>query len=168
MPLLLNKSVRMIFMIKNRPFGLFSGEDLGSFTRSDAMDRMQEFVKEPESSALIRFQDCDPFGHLNNARYIDYFFNARQDHLAKFYDFHIFEHGKTPGENWVVTKTQIAYLFPAQVSEEVLIKTHLVHFTESTIVVEGIMFDKNMKRPKAVIWTEFTYVSLTTGRTKQH
>jgi acyl-CoA thioester hydrolase len=28
--------------------------------------------KELESTAVIRFQDCDPFGHLNNARYIDY------------------------------------------------------------------------------------------------
>ena len=30
----------------------------------------------------VRFQDCDPFGHLNNARYIDYFLNARQDQIA--------------------------------------------------------------------------------------
>ncbi len=36
-----------------------------------------DFNKEPETQIVIRFQDCDPFGHLNNARYIDYFVNAR-------------------------------------------------------------------------------------------
>ncbi len=30
-----------------------------------------------ESKVLIRFSDCDPFNHLNNARYIDYFINAQ-------------------------------------------------------------------------------------------
>ncbi|WP_192348725.1 hypothetical protein [Algoriphagus sp. Y33] len=33
--------------------------------------------KIPESNSVIRFQDYDPFNHLNNARYIDYFINAR-------------------------------------------------------------------------------------------
>lgn len=41
--------------------------------------------KELESIAVARFQDCDPFSHLNNARYIDYFLNAREDQLALFY-----------------------------------------------------------------------------------
>ena len=27
----------------------------------------------PASVAEIRFSDCDPFGHLNNARFLDYF-----------------------------------------------------------------------------------------------
>ena len=51
----------------------------------------REMAKELESSALIRFQDCDPFQHLNNSRYIDYFMNAREDQLNQFYDFRIFE-----------------------------------------------------------------------------
>jgi len=132
------------------------------------MEITTELAKELQSNALIRFQDCDPFGHLNNVRYIDYFLNARQDHLAQNYDFHIFDHGKQTGQNWVVTKTQIAYLFPAFNTEEVIIKTQLIHMSDSTIVVEGVMLDKAMKRTKALIWMEFTYVSLATGRTTQH
>ena len=34
---------------------------------------MNELKKELESEAFIAFGDCDPFRHLNNARYIDYF-----------------------------------------------------------------------------------------------
>ncbi len=30
------------------------------------------------------------------------------------------------------------------------------------------MFDKDRRRPKSVVWMEFTYVSLATGRTTQH
>ncbi|MEM9981458.1 MAG: acyl-CoA thioesterase, partial [Bacteroidota bacterium] len=29
------------------------------------------------SKAIVRFQDCDPLRHLNNAKYFDYYFNAR-------------------------------------------------------------------------------------------
>lgn len=132
------------------------------------MDSVQSLVKEPESTALIRFQDCDPFGHLNNARYIDYIFNARQDQLAEFYDFHIFEHGKTHNENWVVSQTQIAYLQPALVMEEVVIKTRLIDFGQSTLLIEAIMLDKARTQPKAVAWTQFTYIGLATGRRATH
>ncbi len=31
------------------------------------------------SKTKIRFQDCDPFNHLNNAAYINYLINARED-----------------------------------------------------------------------------------------
>jgi acyl-CoA thioester hydrolase len=126
----------------------------------------QTLVKEPESNAVIRFQDCDPFGHLNNARYIDYFFNARQDHLAKYYSFQLFDSKAT--EHWVVTKNQMAYLRPARLMEEVLIRTRLIRCTEDILVVEGQMFDKQGQRLKAIGWTEFTYVTLATGRKAKH
>jgi acyl-CoA thioesterase FadM len=39
----------------------------------------------PKSFYTIRFGDCDLFGHLNNARYLDYFINAREEHLKERY-----------------------------------------------------------------------------------
>ena len=50
---------------------------------------MAELQKTWESKHLIRFPDCDPFNHLNNSRYLDYFINAREDHLIKFHQFNI-------------------------------------------------------------------------------
>jgi acyl-CoA thioester hydrolase len=126
----------------------------------------QTLVKEPESTAIVRFQDCDPFGHLNNARYIDYFINARQDHLAKYYSFRLFDNGAA--ENWVVTKNQIAYLRPARLMEEVLIRTRLIHMGEDTLVVEAQMLDARGQRLKAVGWAEFAYITLATGRKAKH
>jgi acyl-CoA thioester hydrolase len=124
--------------------------------------------KQLETTTVIRFQDCDPFQHLNNARYIDYFMNAREDQLKQFYDFHIFEVFEQTGHAWVVTKNQIAYLAPAVMLEEVIIQTQLIQMTESVLVVEGIMLDKARQRLKSIVWIEFAFVSLLNGKTAKH
>jgi YbgC/YbaW family acyl-CoA thioester hydrolase len=122
----------------------------------------------PESTLVARFQDCDPFGHLNNARYLDYFLNAREEHLAQHYDFHIYEHTKQTNEGWVVTNTQISYLRPVGVMEEVLVRTCLLQFTDTTITIEGVMLDPKTLKLKSLCWMQFTYVSLATGRAITH
>ena len=38
---------------------------------------MEPLEKNPESKVVVRFPDCDPFNHLHNSRYIDYYLNAR-------------------------------------------------------------------------------------------
>ena len=125
-------------------------------------------AKELESTALIRFQDCDPFGHLNNARYIDYFLNARQDQLASYYDFHLFEESKRTNHGWVVTKTQIAYLLPCAISEQVVIRTRLLHMDERSLTVEGSMLSQDGRQTKSILWMTFVYVNITTGRPARH
>ncbi|MBX3082589.1 MAG: acyl-CoA thioesterase [Anaerolineae bacterium] len=125
-------------------------------------------TKVPESTLVARFQDCDPFGHLNNARYIDYFLNAREEHLAAHYGLHLYEHTKQTSEGWVVTNTQISYLRPVGVMEEVLIRTCLLQFSDTSLTVEGVMLDPKTFKVKSVCWMQFTYVSLATGRTIKH
>ncbi|MEM8567925.1 MAG: thioesterase family protein, partial [Bacteroidota bacterium] len=49
-------------------------------------------MKTLESIHTIRFPDCDPFNHLNNARYIDYFINAREDHELQHFNFNAYAH----------------------------------------------------------------------------
>lgn len=121
-----------------------------------------------ESTAVVRFQDCDPFGHLNNARYVDYFMNARTDQLQAQYDFNIFAVGQEIGSNWVVSKTEIAFLLPAMLMETVRIQTQLILATERKLVVEGIMFDESGRQIKSVAWVEFTFVNLANGRPASH
>lgn len=132
------------------------------------MNISQPPIFAPSSEATVRFQDCDPFGHLNNARYIDYFLNAREDHLRDAYGFQLFEHSKQHNESWVVTKSQIAYLFPARVAEVVTITTRLINLSEQTITVEGVMLDKDGGRVKAVLWFDLAYISLASGRPTRH
>lgn len=41
--------------------------------------------KEFSSTVKIRFADCDPIGHLNNVKYLEYMLNAREDHVEQNY-----------------------------------------------------------------------------------
>jgi acyl-CoA thioesterase FadM len=129
---------------------------------------IKEIVKEPSSSAVIRFQDCDPFGHLYNSRYIDYFINAREDHLAEYYGLDIYERQKTYSENWLITKHEIAYISPVVFREEVVIRTCLLGFTENSILMEGVMLGAEGKALKSVLWTRFKYFSFAKRGVTQH
>ncbi len=76
----------------------------------------------------IRFHDCDPFNHLNNSKYIDYIMTARGDQLLENYNLDIYRFARENGLAWVTAQTQIAYLSPARVMEEVVISTMLLTF----------------------------------------
>jgi len=129
---------------------------------------IRNIVKEPSSNAVIRFQDCDPFGHLYNSRYIDYFINTREDHLAEYYGLDIYERQKTLKENWLIIKHEIAYIAPAVFREAVLIRTCLLAFTEDSILMEGVMLDAERKSLKSVLWTRFKYFSFAKRGATQH
>jgi acyl-CoA thioester hydrolase len=124
--------------------------------------------KELESTTTIRFQDCDPYGHLNNARYIDYFMNARVDHVAAAYNFHIFDRMSTDNEAWIVTHTQIRYVWPARFNEQVLIRTRLLDVSERVLLLEAQMVSADGTRLLALAWIEFMIVDAATGRPKRH
>jgi YbgC/YbaW family acyl-CoA thioester hydrolase len=122
---------------------------------------------ELKSAYTIRFNDCDPLGHLNNARYIDYFLNAREDHLKEFYNitlpgFH------RKGLAWVVRKHEIQYVRPAFYTEQVFIISRLVELTQMHLVVEMLMLDQKEQSIKAIMWTNFTCIDPQTGKRKDH
>jgi thioesterase III len=130
------------------------------------MDKYTSLPTELESTAIVRFQDCDPFRHLNNARYVDYFINARTDQVLEHYGLELLRDGQT--ESWVVNKSKIAFITPAALGEKVLIRTRLIGVSDKTLTVEGIMLNEEGRRLKAVLWIEFTYISLTSGRPVNH
>jgi YbgC/YbaW family acyl-CoA thioester hydrolase len=124
--------------------------------------------KEPGIKVAVRFQDCDPFGHLNNAKYLEYFINAREDHLVLAYGFDLNAHARESGCAWVVARHQIAYLAPVAYGGEVLIKTSLRRYTDQSASMEGRMYDATGTRLKSLLWTDFAYVQLATGRPSKH
>ena len=74
---------------------------------------MKKLPYKLESNVKIRFQDCDPFNHLNNAAYINYLINAREDQILEHYKIDIYKMARTTGKSWVVGSNQIAYINPA-------------------------------------------------------
>lgn len=123
---------------------------------------------EPESKVLIRFPDCDPFNHLNNSRYIDYFINAREDHLQQHYGLNIYAYGKQHGKSWVVGQNQIAYLKPAMLMEAVVIKSTILELSDTDIMVEMTMWNKDKTQLKSVLWSRFVHFNLATQKRDTH
>ena len=125
---------------------------------------MQKLNLEPESAAWIDFQDCDPFGHLNNTKYLNYIMHARTQQLKDAYGFDIYAHTQKTGNGWVVATTQLAYLAPAKFNETVRIKTRLLHKDTFRIVPEAVMLSEDGQRLHAIGWVEFVYVNIERGR----
>lgn len=117
---------------------------------------------------VIRFQDCDPFQHLNNARYINYFINAREDQIKKAYGIDIYQMSIAHGINWVVGYNKIAYFRPAGVMEEVEIETQTISISEKDMIVEMRMYNLERTHIKAVHWINFVHVDMKTQRVIQH
>jgi YbgC/YbaW family acyl-CoA thioester hydrolase len=129
---------------------------------------MEELQKTCESRSLIRFPDCDPFNHLNNSRYLDYFINAREDHLIKYHHFNMYELAREKGISWVVSKSQIAYVKPALLMETVLIQSAIVRMDEREILVEMNMWNLDKTILKAFLWTNFVHFNLKTQKRETH
>jgi len=132
------------------------------------LDPTKSYPKRTHSRSVIRFQDCDPLRHLNNAKYFDYYFNAREDQQALLYglrsDYTFTEYNAS----WVVYNHQIAYVRPANVSEWVSLFTSVIYFNDTTKVVEYAMADEAGRSLKNLLWTTSKYISVPTGRVISH
>lgn len=132
------------------------------------IDLSKEYQRQTESKSIIRFQDCDPLRHLNNAKYFDYFFNAREDQVPKLYGVEIRDLIDRFKAVWVVYNHNIAYLRPANLGEWVQIITRVIWHNEDTIVVEYVMTDEVKSHLKTVLWSTLKYVGLTSSKTTHH
>jgi YbgC/YbaW family acyl-CoA thioester hydrolase len=124
---------------------------------------MEKFL---QSVYPVRFSDCDPFGHLNNSKYIDYFLNAREDHLKEAYDIDL-KVWAQQGQAFVVTAHEIRYLRPATYNEAVSIQSALIGWGDNSLLVEMSMFGKD-RQLKAILWTTFTRINPVTGKKMIH
>ncbi|MBL7957607.1 MAG: acyl-CoA thioesterase [Flavobacteriales bacterium] len=127
-----------------------------------------DYSPTPGSILTIRFQDCDPFNHLNNGRYTDYFLNAREDHLLEHYGLDIYKIARETGLCWVVSTSQIAYLRPAITMEKVLIETQLIRWSPKHVQVEMRMWDEGRNALKSFCWMGFVHFDLRTGKVASH
>ena len=129
---------------------------------------MQELPNVLESRTKVRFQDCDPFNHLNNAAYLNYFMNAREDQLIDNYGVDIYKMARKEGKSWVVGSNQIAYLKPAFLMEEIVIESQLLQFGESQLLVELRMLNSDKTEVKAIMWSAFVHFNLLQQKRESH
>jgi acyl-CoA thioester hydrolase len=131
-------------------------------------DTRRQYPKETESRVVIRFQDCDPLQHLNNAKYFDYFFNAREDQVPKLYGLEIIDLIRKYQATWVVYNHNISYIRPAKVGEWVRIMSRIIWHNQNSIVIEYYMTDDSKKELKTLLWSTMRYVDMKEGRSTDH
>ena len=120
------------------------------------------------STTKVRFQDCDPYNHLNNSKYLDYFMNAREDQILDAYGIDMYKHILRTGNGWVVASNQIVYLKPAFLMEEVVIESQLIQYDESTLLVEMKMWKADKSHLKSILWSRFTYIDAQKQKRNAH
>jgi acyl-CoA thioester hydrolase len=123
---------------------------------------------EAESRMIIRFQDCDPLMHLNNSKYFEYFFNAREDQVSKLYGFSYEAMFRELRTSWVVYQHQIAYVRPALISEWVRITSRVIYYNDDTMVTEYFMTNDQHTELKTMLWTTSKHISIATGKRTPH
>jgi acyl-CoA thioester hydrolase len=129
---------------------------------------MPKLIQTPETTYRVHFQDCDMLGHLNNARYLDYFLNAREDHTTEHYQLNMGEIAREQKAGWVITKHHISYLKPARQGVRVRILSQLIHFDNSNLVLEMQMRSEDGLRLLALLWSEMAFVSMPAGTRTDH
>lgn len=117
-------------------------------------------IKTMKSPKRVNFEDCDPFSHLNNANYINYFLTAREEQLRTNGVLNIFEHVKATGNGWAVTSHNILYLKPSLLGEELEIWSRMISFDSLRNLVEFVMICPEKKQLKSVMHSEFAYISI--------
>ena len=129
---------------------------------------MPHLLQTPETVHRVQLQDCDPLGHLHNARYLDYFLSAREDHHTAHYKLNMGELARAQHAAWVITKHHLSYLKPARQGTEVRILSQLIHFDNSGLVLEMQMRSDDGLRLLALLWSEMAFVSTPAGTRTDH
>ncbi|UQB67602.1 acyl-CoA thioesterase [Epilithonimonas zeae] len=119
--------------------------------------------KEFSSTFKIRFADCDPIGHLNNVKYLEYMLNAREDHVEQNYGFTYEQYTRETGCTWVTIQNEIAYLKEVRYNSTVEITSKTIAVNNMTLVVELLMKDQN-GIVHAVFWLTVIYFNMKTRK----
>ncbi|RLD22181.1 MAG: acyl-CoA thioesterase [Bacteroidetes bacterium] len=129
---------------------------------------MSDLPKLLSSSTIIRFQDCDPYKHLNNIKYLEYFINAREDQVLEAYDLDIYNIAITQGVGWVTAQNQIAYIRAAVMKEKVEITSKIIQFAPRAMSVEFQMLNADTGKLKSIMWSKFVHIDMRTGKSLEH
>lgn len=121
--------------------------------------------KETTSTVKIRFIDCDPIGHLNNSKYLDYMLNAREDHVEDNYGFTYEDIIRQTGSTWVTIQNEIAYLKEVRYNEIVEVTSKIIEIGPRTSTVEIIMKNPETGLINSVLWTTVIFFNLKTRKT---
>ncbi|MDQ0476613.1 MULTISPECIES: thioesterase family protein [Chryseobacterium] len=124
--------------------------------------------KEISNLSKIRFSDCDPIGHLNNVKYLEYMLNAREDHVEAGYGFTYEEYTRKTGCTWITIQNEIAYLKEVRYNAKVLISSKTIEVGDRLSKVEILMKSADGKTIHCLLWVTVIYFNMKTRKSDVH
>lgn len=121
-----------------------------------------------QSPRRVKFSDCDPMGHLYNAKYIQYFLDTREDQVEAAYQFNPIDHLRDTGQGWAIVQNQISYLRASFYNETVIIESFIRKFNSLLMEVEYTMWDQDKNIVKALLWTRFVFMNAKEHKATPH
>lgn len=118
--------------------------------------------KEISTVVKVRFSDCDPIGHLNNVKYLEYMLNAREDHVESGYGFTYEGYTKKTGCTWITVQNEIAYLKEVRYNAKVLITSKTIEIGDRLSKVEILMKSEDGKTIHSILWLTVIYFDMKT------
>lgn len=92
----------------------------------------------------VRFRDCDPMGHANNAVYLTYLEQARFKCWESLWGFRLSEvPGETPGI--ILARAEIDYRFPARYGDMLEVRIGLVGIGRTSFTLEYEIADAQQR-----------------------
>lgn len=122
--------------------------------------------KEISTVVKVRFSDCDPIGHLNNVKYLEYMLNAREDHVEDFYGFTYEEYTRRTGCTWIAIQNEISYLKEVRYNSKVVISSKTIEISDRISKVEILMKSEDQKTIYAVLWITLIYFNMKTRKSE--
>lgn len=124
--------------------------------------------KEISTFVKVRFSDCDPIGHLNNVKYLEYMLNAREDHVEHGYGFTYEEYTRKTGCTWITVQNEIAYLKEVRYNAKVQISSKTIEIGDRLSQVEILMKSEDGETIHCVLWLTVIYFNMKTRLSESH
>ena len=119
-----------------------------------------------QTEITVRWNDCDPMGHVNNAVYFTYFEQARVALFRKFLG--IGEGKPLLAEHFpfIMAEVSCKFIKPAYADERLIVEARVTQVKNSSFIVEYNMTDKFTGEKTATGSSVLVWYDYNTGKSK--
>jgi acyl-CoA thioester hydrolase len=91
----------------------------------------------------VRFRDCDPLGHVNNAAYLTYLEQARLFYWRSLWGFGLDEPTSVPGV--IMARAEIDYRLPARYGQTLEVRIDLAAIGKTSFTYDYEILDEDAR-----------------------
>jgi acyl-CoA thioester hydrolase len=91
----------------------------------------------------VRFRDCDPLGHVNNAAYLTYLEQARLFYWRSLWGFGLDERSTSPGV--IMARAEIDYRLPARYGQTLEVRIDLAAIGKTSFTYDYEIVDEQQQ-----------------------